>query len=72
MSPDGKYIELQTTDNVKVNITLPEPIDGGTEGYIEICGTAKSKSTLFAISYTRFHPEMCENFGENSFFQKHR
>ncbi|XP_033219782.1 replication protein A 14 kDa subunit-like [Belonocnema kinseyi] len=64
---DGKSVQIKTTDDVQVNVALPEPIDGNAEGYIEVSGTVKSKSTLSASSFTLFPPEMTENFSIDTY-----
>lgn len=51
-------------DNVPVNVNLPEPIDGNCEGYVEVYGTALSKSTVSCKRYVHFPPELSDNFGE--------
>lgn len=61
-SSNGRSIELTTTDGVLVNVTLPEPIDGNPEGYIEIQGTAQSKSTVACSSYILFPASMTGKF----------
>ncbi|XP_066586198.1 replication protein A 14 kDa subunit-like [Prorops nasuta] len=59
---NGMNIELCTTDNTQVNVTLPEPITDNVEGYIEVYGTAQSKSTLSCKRYVVFPPHMTEYF----------
>ncbi|XP_043264590.1 replication protein A 14 kDa subunit-like [Colletes gigas] len=61
-SSNGKNIELKTTDGVQVNVTLPEPIDGNADGYIEVHGTVHSKSTMACSNYILFPASMTENF----------
>jgi replication factor A3 len=56
---------LLTTDNVSVNVSLPEPIDGIAEGFVEVYGTALSKSTVSCKKYIIFPPELTENFGNS-------
>lgn len=48
-----------------MNVSLPEPIDGNHEGYIEVHGTALSKTTVSCKSFVPFPPEMCSNFGKH-------
>ncbi|OXU30781.1 hypothetical protein TSAR_008775 [Trichomalopsis sarcophagae] len=62
ISSNGKAVELATVDNVPVNVNLPEPIDGNCEGYIEVYGTALSKSTVSCKRYVHFPPELSNNF----------
>ncbi|XP_076243777.1 replication protein A 14 kDa subunit [Calliopsis andreniformis] len=66
-SSNGKNIELRTTDGVVVNVTLPEPIDGNAEGYIEVHGTVHSKSTMACSSYILFPPSMTEKFDADQY-----
>ncbi|KAI4473565.1 hypothetical protein M0804_015283 [Polistes exclamans] len=53
-SSNGKSIELLTTDDIKVNVTLNEPLSGNDEGYIEVHGIAQSKSTISCNNYILF------------------
>lgn len=46
-----------------MNVTLPEPIDGSCEGYMEVHGTAMSKSTVQSNLFVHFPPEMSNDFG---------
>ncbi|KAJ8676073.1 hypothetical protein QAD02_011859 [Eretmocerus hayati] len=62
ISSNGKGVELLTTDNVPVNVSLPEPIDGNCEGFLEVYGTALSKSTVSCNSYVHFPPELSQDF----------
>ncbi|XP_058794725.1 uncharacterized protein LOC131666245 [Phymastichus coffea] len=62
ISSNGKGIEMSTTDNVLVNVNLPEPINEVAEGYIEVYGTAMSRSTVSCKSYIIIPPEMSDNF----------
>ncbi|XP_023246087.1 uncharacterized protein LOC106638725 [Copidosoma floridanum] len=64
VNSNGTGVELLTTDNVSVNVNLPEPIDGNCEGIIEVHGTAVSKSTVSGKSYVHFPPELSDNFGK--------
>ncbi|XP_076291778.1 replication protein A 14 kDa subunit [Lasioglossum baleicum] len=61
-SSNSKNIEIRTTDGVQVNVTLPEPIDGNAEGYVELHGTLHSKSTMACSNYILFPPSMTEKF----------
>lgn len=63
VSSSGTGIELETTDKVLVNVNLPEPITEIAEGYIEVYGTAMSRSTISCKSYIIFPPELSDNFG---------
>lgn len=60
----GMSIEIATTDNALINVTLPEPLDNDVSGYIEIHGTVKSKSTLSCTNYVCFPSHMTNDFGE--------
>lgn len=62
MSPSSKSIELVTTDDVKVNVSLPEPFDGNHEGYLEVYGAVQSKTTVLCDSYAVFSLEDNLNF----------
>lgn len=66
-SPNGKSIEITTTDNASVNVTLPEPLDGNAEGYIELHGTLQSKSTMSCNFYVTFPSAMTEKFDANQY-----
>lgn len=73
ISSSGTAVELLATDNVSVNVTLPEAIEGNCEGYLEVHGTAMSKSTVSCKLFVHFPPEMSENFGNilsSSFLSK--
>ncbi|XP_031849307.1 replication protein A 14 kDa subunit [Nomia melanderi] len=61
-SSNGRNMELRTTDGVSVNVTLPEPIDGNAEGYVELHGTLNSKSTMACSNYILLPPSMTEKF----------
>ena len=61
-SSNGKNIELRTTDGVQVNVTLPNPIDGNAEGYIEVHGTLHSKSTMACDNFVLFPASMTDKF----------
>ncbi|EFN84235.1 hypothetical protein EAI_10023 [Harpegnathos saltator] len=63
-SANGINIELTTTDNALVNVTLPEPLDHNASGYMEVRGTVKSKSTLSCKSFVCFPPDITKTFGE--------
>lgn len=66
-SSNGKSIEVTTTDNTPVNVTLPEPLDGNAEGYIEVHGTLQSKSTMSCNFYITFPTSMTEKFDANQY-----
>ncbi|XP_076647689.1 replication protein A 14 kDa subunit [Halictus rubicundus] len=66
-SSNGKNIEIRTTDGVQVNVTLPEPIDGNAEGYIELHGTLHSKSTMACSNYILFPPSLTEKFDADQY-----
>ena len=61
-SSNGQNIELRTTDGVQVNVTLPNPIDGNAEGYIEVHGKLHSKSTMACDNFILFPASMTEKF----------
>lgn len=67
VSSNGKGVELLTTDNITVNVNLPEPIDGNCEGLVEIHGTALSKSTVACKTYIHFPPEKADNFESDKY-----
>ncbi|XP_043798351.1 replication protein A 14 kDa subunit-like [Apis laboriosa] len=66
-SSNGRNLELRTTDGVQVNITLPEPIDGNAEGYIEVHGTLQSKSTMNCSNYIVFPLSLTEEFDADQY-----
>ncbi|CAK9798843.1 Replication protein A 14 kDa subunit [Anthophora quadrimaculata] len=66
-SSNGNNLELRTTDGVQVNVTLPEPIDGNAEGYIEVHGTLQSKSTMNCSNYIVFPPSVTEKFDPDQY-----
>ncbi|CAL7941082.1 unnamed protein product [Xylocopa violacea] len=61
-SSSGQNLELVTTDGVQINVTLPKPIDGNAEGYIEVTGTLQSKCTMKCSNYIVFPPSITEDF----------
>lgn len=63
-SPNGMSIELTTTDNALINVTLPEPLNHDISGYVEVRGTVKSKSTLLCKNFVCFPSDMTKTFGE--------
>ncbi|XP_051176903.1 uncharacterized protein LOC127291704 [Leptopilina boulardi] len=69
VSPNGKSIELVTLDDVKVNISLPEPFNGNSQCYLEIHGNVQSKTTVLCNSLFTFLAEdnlnvVKENYNE--------
>ncbi|XP_032686843.1 replication protein A 14 kDa subunit-like [Odontomachus brunneus] len=65
--PSGMNIELTTTDNALINVTLPEPLDQDVSGYVEVRGIVKSKSTLLCKSFVCFSPDMTKTFDESEY-----
>lgn len=58
------YIEITTTDDIRINVMLPQPFDGDVSGFIEVRGTVKSKSTMACDSFICFSANMTKDFGE--------
>lgn len=56
--------EVTTTDDVRINVTLPEPLDHNASGYIEVRGTIKSKSTMSCKNFVHFPSNMTKDFGK--------
>lgn len=57
-------MEMITTDNVTINVSLPEPLDGNPEGYIEVHGKPLSKTTISCDTYIHFPPSMSQDYGK--------
>ncbi|XP_043500590.1 uncharacterized protein LOC122523089 [Polistes fuscatus] len=66
-SSNGRGIELLTTDGIKVNVTLNEPLSGNDEGYIEVHGIAQSKSTISCNNYILFPSDLTCTFQPNQY-----
>ncbi|XP_014480375.1 PREDICTED: replication protein A 14 kDa subunit-like [Dinoponera quadriceps] len=66
-SANGMNIELTTTDNALINVTLPQPLDHNASGYIEVRGTVKSKSTLLCKNFVCFPPDITKTFDETKY-----
>lgn len=64
---NGKNLEIETTDGVKVNVALQEPITDNIEGLVELHGTLQSKSTMLANCCIHFPPEISKNMGKLNF-----
>ncbi|XP_011310493.1 uncharacterized protein [Fopius arisanus] len=62
VSSNQMNVELSTPDNIKVNVSLPEPYFGLADGIMEVFGTVKSKSTISADSYLYFTSKDLETF----------
>lgn len=61
---NGTSVEITTTDDVRINVTLPESLDNNVSDYIEVRGNVKSKSTMSCSSFVYFPPSMTKDFGE--------
>ena len=55
-------IEITTFDNVKVNVTIPNPIDGNVEGIADVWGIVKSKGTVEATHFVHLTDDV-KDFG---------
>ncbi|XP_046412669.1 replication protein A 14 kDa subunit-like [Neodiprion fabricii] len=62
INPSGTSMELKTSDNMIITVSLSEPIDSHLEGYIEVHGTVQSKSSISCSNFVRFPNEMTEKF----------
>lgn len=56
--------EITSTDDVRINVTFPEPLDNDASGYVEVHGTIKSKSTMSCTNFVCFPSSMIKDFGE--------
>ncbi|KAI4495881.1 hypothetical protein M0802_008287 [Mischocyttarus mexicanus] len=61
-SSNGQGIELLTTDGVKVNAILNEPLNGNEEGYVEVSGIPQSKGTISCTNYVIFPSDVTHTF----------
>lgn len=60
----GKSVEVLTTDNMKINISLPEIFSSPENTVVEIHGQVNSKSTIAAESYIIFDNDDIADFGK--------
>ncbi|XP_017886430.1 uncharacterized protein LOC108628773 [Ceratina calcarata] len=66
-SSNGKNLEILSTDGGAINVTIPEPIDGNVEGYIEVHGILQSRTTMNCSRYIIFPPEISNEFDESAY-----
>lgn len=64
MSPDGKTVTLQTTDDQVVTVNFHESIDSSLDGWVEIHGFAKDKGTVSGESYYNLPSSITDDFGK--------
>ncbi|XP_063992694.1 uncharacterized protein LOC135170628 [Diachasmimorpha longicaudata] len=62
VSSNQTNVELLTPDNIKVNVSLPEPFTEPAEGGMDVFGVVQSKSTISADGYVYRKPEELEMF----------
>ncbi|XP_015114990.1 uncharacterized protein LOC107039741 [Diachasma alloeum] len=67
VSSNQTNVELLTPDNIKVNVSLPEPFTGLPEGGMEVFGIVKSKSTISADGYVYRTPIELEKFDPEAY-----
>jgi len=63
VSPDGKSVTLQTTDDQVVTVKFHEPIDSSLDGWVEVHGLAKDKGTVAGESYYNLPSSITDDFG---------
>ncbi|XP_011693794.1 PREDICTED: uncharacterized protein LOC105453486 [Wasmannia auropunctata] len=66
-SSDGRSAELTTTDDARINVVFPEPLDNNIADYIEVHGTIKSKSTMSCSFFICFPSNMTKDFDANGY-----
>lgn len=64
LSPDGKLLTLQTTDDQVVTVAFHEPIDSSQDGWVEVHGYAKDKGSVRGESYYNLPSSITDDFGE--------
>lgn len=66
-SSNGKNLEILSVDGGVINVTIPEPVDGNVEGYIEVHGVLQSRTTMNCNSYVIIPPEVSNDFDESAY-----
>jgi len=64
VSPDGKSLTMQTTDDQVVTVNFHEPIDSTLDGWVEVHGLAKNKGTVAGESYYNLPSSITDDFGK--------
>lgn len=67
VSPDGKSVTLQTTDDQVVTANFHEPIDNALDGWVEVHGFAKDKGTVAGESSYNLPTSVTNDFGKTIF-----
>jgi len=63
VSPDGKSITLQSTDDHVVTVNFDESVNSSLTGWVEVHGFAKDKGTVNGESYYNL-PSITDDFGK--------
>ncbi|XP_015367746.1 PREDICTED: uncharacterized protein LOC107164432 [Diuraphis noxia] len=67
VSPDGKSVTMQTTDDHVVTVNFHEPIDSSLDGWVEVHGLAKDKGTVAGGSYYNLPSSITDDFDKSQF-----
>ncbi|KAF7993821.1 hypothetical protein HCN44_011090 [Aphidius gifuensis] len=62
-----KHIELDSTDQMKINVSLKDEIQADIGAVVEVCGIANSKATIIADSYVVFDAEDAVDFDQEDY-----
>ncbi|XP_025406192.1 uncharacterized protein LOC112680343 [Sipha flava] len=67
VSDDSKTLTLQTTDDQVVTVNFHEAIDSSLDGWVEVHGLAKDKSTVGGESYYNLPSSITVDFEKQQF-----
>lgn len=67
IDPTGKYLHIQTTDNVKLQIRFPQPLMEPLTGYLDINGRVTNKTEILCLNYVTLNEDMMKNFDGDLF-----